>query len=351
MNGPPAILIISHGSPRQEANQGFAEMVGRIALRLAPCEVLPAFFSIARPSIEDRVAELAAWGVGRIVLMPYFLYAGQHTTHDIPAQLAECRRRWPGVELELLPTLEGDAAIEDVVAERLLPLVEWEKGDSPHLCEAPFGPFRQMGTVPFFLGEPEAIQRRSFEIIDRQLAAYGDFDPAVRGILRRIVHATADFSFARSLRVHPQAVAEGRAALAAGRPVVCDVSMVRAGLTKIGNEILCGIGRREVAAAARAAGSTRAAAAMEFFADRLGGAIVVVGNAPTALFKVLELARDGRARPALVIGLPVGLVGARESKAALLASDLVYITNVGPRGGSPVAAAALNALAVPGEEQ
>jgi precorrin-8X/cobalt-precorrin-8 methylmutase len=127
--------------------------------------------------------------------------------------------------------------------------------------------------------------------------------------------------------------------------------MVRAGLTKIRNEILCGIDQREVAATARAAGCTRAAAAMEFFVGRLSGAIVVVGNAPTALGKVLDLARSGAARPALVIGLPVGLVGARESKAALLESDLVYITNVGARGGSPVAAAALNALAALGEEQ
>ena len=329
MNGSPAILIVSHGSPRQEANQGFVAMVGRIALRLGQAEVLPAFFSIARPSIEDRVAELAGHGARRIVLMPYFLCAGQHTSHDIPARLAECRRCFPGVELELLPTLEGDPAVEDVVAERLLPLL------------ASLAP----------PDEGQAIQRRSFQIIDRQLAAYGSFDPGVRGILRRIIHATADFSFARSLRVHPQAAAEGRAALAAGRPVICDVTMVRAGLTKIRNEILCGIDRPEVAAAAQAAGCTRAAAAMELFAGRLGGAIVVVGNAPTALGKVIELARSGAAQPALVIGLPVGLVGAREAKAALVESDLVYITNVGPRGGSPVAAAALNALAVPPEEE
>ncbi|MGA2066408.1 MAG: precorrin-8X methylmutase [Thermoguttaceae bacterium] len=329
MNGSPPILIVSHGSRRPEANQGFVEMVARVALRLGHPGVLPAFFSIVGPSIEDRVAELASQGARRIVLMPYFLHAGRHTTRDIPERLEECRRRWPLVELELLPTLEEDAVIEDVVAERLLPLVA---------SEAP-------------PDDGRAIQRKSFEIIDRQLAACGDLDPGVRGILRRIIHATADFSFARSLRVHPQAVAAGRAALAAGRPVICDVSMVRAGLTKVQSEVLCGIGREEVAAASLSGGCTRAAAAMEFFAGRLSGAIVVVGNAPTALAKVIELARSGAARPALVIGLPVGLVGAREAKAALAASDLVYITNVGPRGGSPVAAATLNALAVPPEEE
>ncbi|MGD0900505.1 MAG: precorrin-8X methylmutase [Thermoguttaceae bacterium] len=330
MNNSPAILIVSHGSPREEANRGFIEMVCRIARRLGQADVLPAFFSIVGPSIEDRVAELSACGVRRIVLMPYFLYAGQHTSHDIPAQLAECRRRFPDVALELLPTLENDPALEDVVAERLLPLVASET------------PLPDDG---------EAIQRRSFEIIDRGLAAYGAPDPAVRSILRRIIHATADFSFARSLRVHPAAVRRGREALAAAVAVVCDVTMVRSGLTKAPGEVLCGIDRDEVAAMARARGCTRAAAAMEFFGPRLEGAIVVVGNAPTALWKVLAMAQSGAARPALVIGLPVGFVGARESKAALLESDLVYITNVGPRGGSPVAAAALNALASLPEEE
>jgi precorrin-8X/cobalt-precorrin-8 methylmutase len=320
----PAILVVSHGSRRQEASQGFVDMVGRLALRLGHPGVLPAFFSILAPSIEDRVAELAAQGVRRIVLLPYFLYTGRHVHRDIPAQLDECRRRWPGVALEILPALENDPALEDVVVERLLPLLVSDAPPPDNGAE---------------------IERRSFEIIDRQIAAWDEFEPAVRAVLRRIVHATADFSFARSLRVHPEAVGRGRAALAAGSPVVCDVRMVQAGLTKVPGEVVCAIDSPEVAAMARAKGCTRAAAAMEFFAARLDGAIVVVGNAPTALWKILDMARSGVARPALVIGLPVGFVGARESKAALFESDLVYITNVGPRGGSPVAAAALNALA------
>jgi precorrin-8X/cobalt-precorrin-8 methylmutase len=178
------------------------------------------------------------------------------------------------------------------------------------------------------------------------LGDWGPADPDARQIVRRVVHATADISFARTLRIHPRAVERGRQALREGKPILCDVKMLQAGMTKIRGEILCVIDGAEAAALAQARGGTRAAAAMELFAPRLEGAIVAVGNAPSALWKVMELARQGGPRPALVVGLPVGLVGAREAKQALLESDLCYITNVGPRGGSPVAAAAVNALAM-----
>jgi precorrin-8X/cobalt-precorrin-8 methylmutase len=323
------ILVISHGSPRHEVNEGFAAMVRRIAARLGAGEVLPAFFSIVRPNIQDQVAELASRGIRRIVLLPYFLYTGQHVRQDIPTLLVECREWFPDVTLELLPTLENDPAVEDVVVDRLAPLVGGP-ADGP--------------------ADGAAIERRSYEIIDRQIAAWQGNDPARRSILRRIVHATADLSFARTLRVHPEAVTRGRDALARQKPVLCDVRMLQAGLTKIAGETHCAIDREEVVARAREAGCTRAAAAMEFFRPLLEGAIVAIGNAPTALWKVLEIVRAGGPRPALVVGLPVGFVGAKEAKQALLASDLCYITNVGPRGGSPVAAAALNALAAKPEK-
>ena len=291
--------------------------------------VLPAFFSIARPNILDRVAELAALGVRRIVLMPYFLYSGQHVTHDIPALLDECRRQFPGVALEVLPTLENDPAIEDLVLERLTAAMD-VRSATPTLGKE--------------------IERRSYEIIARQLGG-GEEAAGQRRIVARIVHATADFSFARSLRIHPEAVDRGRAALAAGKAVLCDVKMLQAGLTKVRNETLCAIDRPEVLAAAQAAQCTRAAAAMESLRPRLDGAIVAVGNAPTALWKIIEIVRGGGPRPALVVGLPVGLVGAREAKLALWESGLCCITNTTSRGGSPAAAAAVNALAAMEEEK
>ncbi len=189
------------------------------------------------------------------------------------------------------------------------------------------------------------IERRSHQIIDQRLAAM-DLDQTVLPIARRVIHATADFSFGESLRIHPQATERAIAAIRARRPILCDVRMVQAGLTKTGCEVLCAIDRSQVARRASAERCTHAAAAMALLADRMNGAIVAIGNAPTALWKVIELAAHRIIRPAVVAGLPVGFVGAAESKQALLESGLCYVTNVGPRGGSPVAAAAVNALAV-----
>jgi sirohydrochlorin cobaltochelatase len=112
------LIIICHGSPQRAANDGFKAMVARIAARLGIPHVLPAFFALVRPNIQDQIAELAARGVNRIVLMPYFLFQGQHVGVDIPNILAECHEYFPDVTLELLPTLENDPAVEAVVTER-----------------------------------------------------------------------------------------------------------------------------------------------------------------------------------------------------------------------------------------
>jgi precorrin-8X/cobalt-precorrin-8 methylmutase len=322
-NSATGILVVGHGSPRAQANQGFVEMVGRLADRLG-VQVLPTFFSLARPNIEDQVAGLVGRGVRHIVLMPYFLYTGQHVSKDIPALLAECEAKFPGVKLELLETLENDRDLAEIVAERLRPYVQ---GDA--LPED--GP---------------GIERRSHEIIDRQLGPDDGQAAAHRAILRRIIHATADFSYARSLRIHPDAVGRALAAMEAGKPIICDVRMLQAGITRSRAEVLCAVGEARTAELAARTGQTRSAAAMEILADRLDGAIVAVGNAPTALLKVMQMHASGGPTPALVVGLPVGFVGALESKTALMGSGLCYITNASPRGGSPVAAAAINALAL-----
>ena len=116
------LLIVCHGSPLREANDGFIALVGRIAARLGMSHVLPAFFALVRPNIQDQIAALAARGVDRIVVMPYFLFQGQHVSVDIPNILAQCHEWFPGVTLELMPTLENDPGVETVVVERLLAL-------------------------------------------------------------------------------------------------------------------------------------------------------------------------------------------------------------------------------------
>jgi len=162
-----------------------------------------------------------------------------------------------------------------------------------------------------------------------------------RAVVERMVHATADETFATSARVGTEAVARARDALRAGAPVVVDAAMVAAGITRRATE--CFLSDVPVAPD----GTTRSAAAVRVAAERHpAGAVWVFGNAPTALFALLELHGEGRVDPAAVIGLPVGYVGAADAKATLWASPLAAraITNVGQRGGSAVAAAAVNAL-------
>jgi len=322
--GDFAAIIVGHGSPRAEANAAFERFVERVASRLDGVPVAVAFFSLAEPTIMDQVAALVGRGASRIAVLPYFLHAGQHVSRDIPAQLDECRSRFPGLTIDLLGTLHNEPCIEDLLVERLMPFTS------------------DAGSIA---SDAAGIAERSRAIIERRLR-HLTLDPASRAIVRRAIHATADFSFAETIRIHPEAVGRGTAAIRAGAPVICDVQMLKAGLTHLENEGLCAISDADVKARAAAAHSTRAAAAMEKLSGRFEGAIIAIGNAPTALWKVLELVRAGAPRPALVVGLPVGFVGARESKQALLDSDLCYVTNVGPRGGSPVAAAVVNAIAL-----
>lgn len=180
------------------------------------------------------------------------------------------------------------------------------------------------------------IEAESYRIL-RERLDLSHLAPGPRAVVERVVHASADLDYARTVVITPNAVDAGVAALAAGAPVVADVEMVRAGIPGVG--AVCYLG------AARAGGDlTRSAAAMRLAAERHPeGAVVVVGCAPTALAEVVRLAERGFA-PALVVGLPVGFVGAAEAKAGLVGSGLPAIANVGEKGGSAVAAAVVNAL-------
>ena len=164
-----------------------------------------------------------------------------------------------------------------------------------------------------------------------------------------LIHASGMVDIAADLRFAPGAVAAGRAALAAGAPILVDARMVDAGITRArlpaSNPVICTLDEPSVPGLAAAAGLTRSAAAVDLWVPRLAGAVVAIGNAPTALFRLLELVADGAPRPAAILGFPVGFVGAAESKAALVATGLPYLALLGRRGGSAIAAAAVNALA------
>jgi precorrin-8X/cobalt-precorrin-8 methylmutase len=199
---------------------------------------------------------------------------------------------------------------------------------------------------------PESIAADSFTIIRRHLDAQGHtFDPPTLALVERIIHSTADFEFAELVRSSPGAIEAGVQALRAGCAVLTDVHMVRVGISAqrlgaLGGALHCLIDDEEVRARATAEGSTRSTQSMRLAAERglLAGSIIAIGNAPTALYEVIRLVREG-ARPALVVGVPVGFVGTAESKAALMElTSVPWIVTMGNKGGSTIAVAAVNAL-------
>ncbi|MET8140722.1 precorrin-8X methylmutase [Sphaerisporangium sp. NPDC005288] len=194
------------------------------------------------------------------------------------------------------------------------------------------------------------IYRRSFATI-RAEARLAGLPGDVARVAVRMIHACGMVDLVDDLAWSPGVVARARAALLAGAPVLCDAAMVASGVTRrrlpAGNEVICTLGDARVPELAVRLGTTRSAAALELWRDRLDGAVVAVGNAPTALFRLLELVREGAGRPAAVLGVPVGFIGAAESKQALTeyGGDLAYLVVHGRRGGSAMAAAAVNAIA------
>jgi precorrin-8X/cobalt-precorrin-8 methylmutase len=195
------------------------------------------------------------------------------------------------------------------------------------------------------------IYRRSFATI-RAEADLAGLDPVLERVSVRMIHACGMVDLVGDVAASPDFGASAQAALRGGAPILCDTAMVAAGVTRArlpaANDVVCTLGAPGIVELARSLGTTRSAAALELWRERLGGALVVVGNAPTALFRLLELIEDDDvARPAAVIGVPVGFVGAAESKVALAsnAAGLEYLVVHGRRGGSAIAAAAVNALA------
>ena len=194
-----------------------------------------------------------------------------------------------------------------------------------------------------------AIYRRSFATI-RAEADLSGFSEAEASVAVRIIHACGMVEIARDLVFTSGFVEAARAALNAGRPILCDSKMVAHGITRARlparNEVVCTLERPEVPALAARIGNTRTAAAIELWGERLDGALVAIGNAPTALFHLLEMLDTGAPRPTAIIGMPVGFVGAAESKEALLADGRVPCAIIrGRKGGSAMAVAAVNALA------
>ncbi|HEX6342977.1 precorrin-8X methylmutase [Umezawaea sp.] len=201
-----------------------------------------------------------------------------------------------------------------------------------------------------YIQDGAEIYRRSFATI-RAEADLGGLPADVSRVAVRMIHACGMVDLVGDIGYSPNVVADARAALLAGAPVLCDATMVAAGITRrrlpADNEVLCTLGDARVPHLAARLETTRSAAAMELWRDHLEGSVVAIGNAPTSLFRLLEMIEAGAPKPAAVLGIPVGFIGAVESKDALAANELglEYLVVRGRRGGSAITAAAVNAIA------
>ncbi|MDV2989747.1 MAG: precorrin-8X methylmutase [Dehalogenimonas sp.] len=330
-----AVIILSHGSPK--ADSVISIMTGlcsRLKRYLAPgIEIRWAAMQFNHPTLAESASALYQEGVRNVVIMPYFLYSGQHVSHDIPMMIDDISKEYPDFKLKLAGTLDRAESLIELVAERLGAAVPELL---PHFDESAKA------------NRPEEIEALSMEIIEANLPELS-FNRSEREVVKRLIHASGEIPLASKIQMTANAVDSGISAFRAGKGVFTDVRMVgvginRANAEKLGVQVICALDEKDLADEASATNQTRSAVAIKRLADRIDGAIVAIGNAPTALYALLELVDAGQIRPALVIGMPVGFVQAKESKEALVKRNVPYITVRGTRGGSNLAAAAVNAL-------
>jgi precorrin-8X/cobalt-precorrin-8 methylmutase len=198
--------------------------------------------------------------------------------------------------------------------------------------------------------QPQEIEGKSFEMITEELGEH-PFTEAQYPVVQRVIHASADFELGRSLVFHPDAIQAGIDAIRRGKPVVADVQMIQAGvskdrITKFGGDVRVYISDPDVMEEAKRLNTTRAIVSMRKAIREADGGIYAIGNAPTALLELIRLVKEGEAKPGLIIGMPVGFVSAAESKDELRKLDIPFITNIGRKGGSTIVVAALNAITI-----
>jgi len=201
--------------------------------------------------------------------------------------------------------------------------------------------------------KPGEIEKLSFKIIEEEAGPH-NFTENQWKIVRRMIHTTADFDYLENVRFHPEAVEKGILAVKTGKTIITDTNMALAGIRKYdliscNGNAKCLINDPEVIRISKENGITRAHAAVDYTTDIINEGIYVIGNAPTALLRLVDLVKQNSVKPALIIGVPVGFVNAAESKQALMKLDIPYITNIGRKGGSNVAASVINAIIVMAE--
>lgn len=325
-----AVLLLGHGSKRKEANDTLKEIATAIGKAAGYGAVVPAYLQLAEPDIKRGVEIIDEMGFTDVIVMPYFLYDGMHVTADIPAEIDEAKKVHPAMTFSMARGLGYHGSLVKTAVERIEECIGGAAG------------------APVFSQHP--IEKESFDIVSSELGETR-FSALELSVVKRAIHTTADFEYKDMLYFSPLAVEAGIAAIRGGCNIITDVTMVESGITKaritpFGATVICFSADKDIESIAANEGITKTAASMRKAVSVLPGSIAVIGNAPTALFELLKLISSGVTPPALVIGVPVGFVGAADAKDALIKSGVRCITVRGRKGGSTVAAAIVNAISI-----
>ncbi len=340
-----AILLLGHGSRLTEANKTLKNMACMVKEMGDIPFVEFAFLQFQKPDFFDGVSTCVSKGAKKIIIHPYFLYKGRHFEEDIVEMIREAQKKYTDIEFVLTEPLGVHESMAKIILESAKKDIKEVKILKPHEIEA-----------------------KSLEIITEEMGKT-EFRDIELPVVQRVVHATCDFDFAKNMRFHPDAVEVGIKAIKSGKNILVDVQMVKAGinkrlLEKWGGKVICGIQstvhspqsivhspQSTVHSPQSIEDKTRTEIGIEMAVKENGNiGIVAIGNAPTALYRVMKLIRNEGFKPELVIGVPVGFVKAVESKEVLLYMKYPFITSLGRKGGSPVAAAIVNALLKMAEE-
>ncbi|MBI3040811.1 MAG: precorrin-8X methylmutase [Chloroflexi bacterium] len=330
------VVILAHGSRGElgapEVNETLRRITSGIKQFLSPgVEAIGAALQFNRPNLEEAIDAIIRQNVRRVVIVPYFLFPGQHVTEGIPQCIERFERDYPQIQFLVSDNLGLDEYFIDLMVKRIIEAAPELRRDGRLAADS-----------------TESIEQQSMAIVERILPPLRLSEPE-RTIVKRLVHTAGDRHLAPLIRFQPTVTTVALTAIRLGRPILTDVRMVAVAIDhrrakKFGCSINCALNEPGADRIAREQGSTRSAAAFRLLDKKLNGAIVAIGNSPTALLTLTELIVKGEVAPAVVIGTPVGFVQATEAKEELMKLDIPYITVAGTRGGSAIAAATVNAL-------
>ena len=337
------LILIGHGSKLPHNRENLEKLADFLRKRSKFKIVEIAFMIRNTPTITEAIDNLAKKKVSKIVLIPAFLAPGVHTTQEIP-ELIGVKEKEPmlkamGIELVYGEPLGSDERIAEILEEKALKALGQDVKKDSEIVDA------------YSIAASSKIVNTSMKLIREAIGDVLAKAPKDQvPIIERVVHTTADPEFAKLLVISDGAVEAGVSAIKAGAKIVTDVKMVKAGinearLKKFGGKVYTYLNDERAVKLANSESLTRAAAAMRLaIKDGLDGGIVLIGNAPTAAFELAEQVKKGLVKPALIVAVPVGYVGAAESKEVIAKLPVPFIITKGRKGGSTIAVAVFNAL-------